>query len=158
MKNLLIIIGLLLLLGVAFYFTQKTITGGSFNMVRLSKPAKAVIKKHTFSLLVAKTENEKEIGLSGKKSLPKDSGMVFPYDPKDTPTFWMKGMQFPIDIVFVSDGKIVTLFKNAQAPFVTNENLQLYRPVQPIDNVIEINAGLSDQYGFKEGDTASITL
>lgn len=157
MKNLLIIIGLLLLLGVAFYFTQKTITGGSFSPFRLSKPAKAVIKDHTFSLLVAKTEKEKEIGLSGKKSLAKDSGMIFPYETKTTPTFWMRNMEFPIDIVFIRDGKIVTLYKDVK-PATSNQNLQLYQPTQPIDNVIEINAGLSDQYGIKEGDTVSVTL
>lgn len=157
MKNLLIIIGLLLLLGVVFYFTQNALTGNSFQPFGVGKSAKAVIKDQTFTLTVADTQKEQEIGLSEKKSLAKNNGMLFPYKTKSTPTFWMRNMDFPIDIIFISDGKIVTLYKNVK-PQASNQNLQLYKPSQPVDNVIEINAGLSDQYGFKEGDVVKITL
>ena len=69
----------------------------------------------------------------------------------------MRNMEFPIDILFISDGKIVTLYKNVKPP-ISEQNLQLYSPSAPIDNVVEINAGLSDQYGFKEGDPVTISL
>ena len=157
MKNLLIIVGLLLLLGIVFYFTQNALSGGSLSLPGFGKSTKAVIKDQTFSLTVAATEKEKEVGLSGKKSLAKNAGMLFPYTTKTTPTFWMRNMEFPIDILFISDGKIVTLYKNVKPP-ISEQNLQLYSPSTPVDNVIEINAGLSDQYGFKEGDPVTITL
>lgn len=157
MKNLIVIIGLMLLLGVVFYFTQNALTGNSLPLLGIGKSAKAVIKNQTFNLTVAKTDKQKEIGLSDKKSLAKNSGMLFPYGQKEVPTFWMRGMQFPIDIIFVSDGKIVTLYKNVKPP-TPDESLLLYKPNQPIDNVIEINSGLSDKYGFKEGDAVKITL
>ncbi|MDP3941244.1 MAG: DUF192 domain-containing protein [bacterium] len=157
MKNLLIIVGLLIILTVAFYFTQKTMNGGSISLPGFGTSSKIVIKDKTFKLLVAKTEKEKETGLSGKKSLAQDTGMLFPYEQKATPTFWMRGMQFPIDIIFINDGKIVTLYKNAKPPS-SDQNLSLYRPTQPIDNVLEINAGLSEKYGFNEGDAVQITL
>lgn len=132
-------------------------SGKTISIPGFGTSAKAVINDKTFKLLVAKTEKEKETGLSGKKSLANDTGMLFPYEQKTTPTFWMRGMLFPIDIIFVSDGKIVTLYKNVKPPSA-DQNLKLYRPTQPVDNVIEINAGLTDQYGFKEGDPVKITL
>jgi len=157
MKNLLIIVGLLLLLGIVFYFTQNALSGGSPSLPGFGKSAKAVIKDQTFTLTVAETQKEQEVGLSGKKSLAKNAGMLFPYTTKTTPTFWMRNMEFPIDILFISDGKIITLHKNVKPP-VSDQNLQLYSPSAPIDTVLEINAGLSDQYGFKEGDSVTITL
>ncbi|MBI2442931.1 MAG: DUF192 domain-containing protein [Candidatus Levybacteria bacterium] len=155
MKNLLIIVGLLILLAIAFFFTQNALTGNTLNI--FSKSAKALIGGQTFTLMVADTEREKGIGLSEKKSLAKNSGMIFPYDKKTTPTFWMRNMDFPIDILFVSDGKIVTLYKNVKPP-TGNQNLELYRPKVPIDSVIEIGGGVSDQYKVKEGDSVQVTL
>lgn len=154
-KNILIIVGLFALLMVAFFFTQRTLTGNA--LFGGSKPAKAVIGKHTFNLTAARTQKEQEIGLSNKKSLAKNSGMVFPYAKKTTPTFWMKDMKFPIDILFISDDKIVTLYQNVKPP-IPGQTLQLYSPSEPIDSVIEINAGLSKEYGIKKGDTVTLTL
>jgi uncharacterized membrane protein (UPF0127 family) len=83
--------------------------------------------------------------------------MLFLFDPKETPSFWMKDMLFPIDIIFINDGTVVTVYKNVQPP-IDGQNLPLYKPNQPIDDVLEINAGLSEQYGIKEGDSVKITL
>jgi uncharacterized protein len=157
MRNVLIIIGLLLLLGVAFFFTQNYVASNPGGLLGLNRGAKAVIGEHTFNLIVAKTESDKQVGLSDRKSLPKNTGMLFPYDSESYPVFWMKDMEFPIDILFIRDSKIVTIYKNIQPPN-TSENIKLYQPEEPSDNVLEINAGLSDEYGIKKGDSVTITL
>jgi uncharacterized membrane protein (UPF0127 family) len=158
MKNLVLIVGLLILLGLAFFISQTLVNQGPlkiFNLTRQTK-AKAIINHRTFTLIVAETDEEKRIGLSLRKSLPKDYGMLFQFEHEDFHPFWMRNMKFPIDILFIRNNKIVTIYRNVQPPQSPSDVLILYRPAEPSDKVIEINANLSDEYGFKVGD--EITL
>lgn len=140
------IIGLLLLLIVAFFFSQRFLGV-------LGTKATATIKNQTFSIDVAKTAKEKQTGLSGKTSIPTNYGMYFPFDKSDYYAFWMKQMKFPIDIIFIRDGKIVTIFQNVAVPTTNSDNLPLYQPDEPANAVLEVSAGLSQKYGFTKGDT-----
>lgn len=117
----------------------------------------ATINKHTFNLLLAKTPQEKEIGLSNKQSLPENYGMLFPFEKADYYSFWMKGMKFPIDIIYIKKGHIVTIYQGLLPPKSKEENLPTYAPKEPADTVLEINAGLSKKYGFKKNDAVNLT-
>lgn len=122
-------------------------------------PTKSVtIDGHTFLVTVASTEKDKEIGLSNISSLPKDQGMIFPFDHTDYYGFWMKNMKFPIDIIYIANKKIVTIFSNVEAPKNAAETLPIYKPSEPADTVLEINAGLSNTYHFSVGDSVSSSL
>lgn len=120
--------------------------------------SKATIGEHTFLVSVARTPEELQKGLSERNSLPKDQGMLFLFDQPGDQTFWMKGMKVPIDIIFINNDRIVSISKNAQPVEEGNTNLPLYSSAQPSDKVLEINAGLSDEYGFKVGDQVKIEL
>ena len=121
-----------------------------------SKTPTATIHNHTFKLELAKTQKEKEIGLSAKKTLEKDFGMLFPFEKPSYYSFWMKSMKFPIDIIFINNDRIVTIYKNVSPPKNPSEGLQTFAPKEPADTVLEINAGLSEKYNFKEGDIVKI--
>jgi uncharacterized membrane protein (UPF0127 family) len=140
------LIGLILLLIIAFFFTQSYF--GFF-----TTKATATVKNHIFSIDVAKTPKEKEIGLSGKTSISTDYGMYFPFEKADYYAFWMKNMKFPIDIIFLKDNKIVTIFQNVPAPTSDTDKLPLYQPDEPANAVLEITAGLSQKYSLSKGDT-----
>ncbi len=114
------------------------------------------INNYEFKLQIAKTAKEQEIGLSKYEDLSKNLGMIFPFERPDYYSFWMKQMKFPIDIIYIKDGKIVTIYKNVKPPKSGNESLLIYKPKEPANMVLEINAGLSDKYKFKEGDKISI--
>ena len=58
-------------------------------------------KKYEVSL--ATTEEEREQGLQGRKSLKDDEGMLFVYDEPQTVSFWMKDTEIPLDIIFIDD-------------------------------------------------------
>lgn len=119
-----------------------------------TKKPTATIDHHTFSIEIAQTPQQQEIGLAKYASLPKNNAMYFPFNRPDYYTFWMKGMHFPIDMLFVRNNKVVTIFSNVMAkPDYQN---YIYKPTQPSDAVLEINAGLSQQYGFQLGDTVII--
>jgi len=124
-------------------------------IISLKTPT-ATINNHTFKLEIAKTPKEKEIGLSAKKTLEKDFGLLFPFEKPGYYSFWMKSMQFPIDIIFIKNNRIVTIHKDVKPPKGLNENLSIYNSSEPADTVLEINAGLSEKYNFKENDLVEI--
>jgi len=118
--------------------------------------AKVVINNHTFYVDVAVTEKQKELGLGNRVSLPKDHGMVFPYDHPEQYTFWMKGMEFPLDMIWIRDKKIIDISKNV--PVASGAYLPAYAAKAPVDMVLEVNAGVSDTENIKIGDTVKIVL
>ena len=136
----------LVIIFIIFFMIVFTTNSGSF----LKQP-KAIIKSHSFNLLLAKTDKEKQIGLSSKKTLSQDQGMLFKFDKADYYSFWMKNMKFPIDIIFIKDGKIVTIHNKINPPAGENKALVIYQPEEPADAVLEISAGLSEKLGFKKG-------
>jgi len=114
------------------------------------------IKNQQFKLYIAKTSQEKQIGLSQKKSIPQEYGMLFPFEKPDYHSFWMKNMQFPIDIIYIKSNKIVDIFSSVQPPAKPTDNIEIIKPSEPSDTVLEINQGLSKKYSFQKGDTVII--
>lgn len=147
MNKLLIIFGIFFVLLVAFVLSQNYVQNFSFSQ----KTPKAIINNQTFNLLLAKTDKEKRIGLSEKESLPENSGMLFVFEKPDSYSFWMKEMQFPIDIIFIKDNKIVTIYTDLKPPKTQEESLPIYKPDEPADMVLEINADLARKYNLKKG-------
>jgi len=114
------------------------------------------INGHVFSLYLAETSQEQEIGLAKYKSIAKDQGMIFLFNKSDYYSFWMKDMKFPIDIIFISGNKVVDVFQ--KVPVSPNENLPVYTTRTKADKVLEINAGLTKKYGIKIGSNVKINL
>ncbi len=125
----------------------------------LGKKATATLNGQKVTLDVANTEKLRETGLSGRNNLNDNQGMLFLFDEPGIPTFWMKGMKFPIDIIFLNSNKIVTIYKNVPAPKTTTETPNTYyQPTYPSDKVIELKAGASDKYNLHQGDTINLSL
>ena len=120
--------------------------------------SKVTIDGHSFSVRVATTSAQQQQGLSGEKNLPQDQGMLFLFKTKERYAFWMKGMQFPLDIIFIKDNKIDTIIQNIKPPAGNTTNLPIYQPDHAVDKVIEINAGLAKKYNFKKNDDVKIEL
>jgi len=108
---------------------------------------------------LANDEQERKEGLSGKSSLPEDEGLLFVFNQKDVfPSFWMKEMLIPIDIVWINDGKVANIDKNLQPPAkeTSASSLKLYYPNKPIDYVLEVNAGFADKNGVEIGTEVTL--
>lgn len=120
------------------------------------KRPNVTINNETFYLYVAKTPKDREIGLSKYNNIPQNFGMIFLFDKPDFYSFWMKGMKFPIDIIFIKGDKIVTIYQNATPSKGQNEGLLRYKPKSRADKVLEINSGLSQRYNIKEGDLVKL--
>lgn len=124
------------------------------------KTPTATINDKVFKLDVAKTPEELAKGLSGREILDQDQGMLFVFEEPSIRTFWMKDMNFALDMIWVNDGKIIYISKNVQPPEEGTPDYKLsrYSSKKEVDYVLEINAGLSDALGFEVGDEISFDL
>lgn len=106
----------------------------------------------------ASNEEERRKGLSGRTSLREDGGMLFSFGQENVlPSFWMKGMLIPIDIIWIDEWEVVKIHKNVQPePEKSDSELTKYYSDGPIDNVIEVNAGFSNKNNIKVGDNVTI--
>ena len=102
---------------------------------------------------VAADTKAREQGLSGRPSLAEGRGMLFVYPDHATRTFWMKGMRFPIDIIWIDRGRVAGIERNAPVP---HGDLPLYSSQGPADDVLEVPAGWAGRHGAKAGDRVSI--
>lgn len=116
----------------------------------LAGSAQAEIGQSKINLQVVKSEKDRMKGLSGKTSLGQNDGMLFVFDAKGKYPFWMKGMKFPIDIVYINDDTVVYLVENA-APEGQAPSLTVYTPDASANFVLEVNAGMAKKLGIKKG-------
>ncbi len=157
MKTILLLLGVFILAVGIFLFTQNLLGGNGASF--FGKTATAKIKDTEIKLSVADTPKAQQKGLSGRKSLAEDRGMLFVFKTPDYYSFWMKDMKFPIDIIYLRGDKVVTIYTNVQPPkSATDTSLPVYTSEEPSDKVLEVNAGFSEKQGLKKGDTISITL
>lgn len=140
-------------------FTQKQSSinwSKYFPAVTSVQPKTVTIGGKTIQVEIANTDSSRGKGLSGRSSLPTDSGMLFIFNSKQiTPIFWMKDMIIPIDIIWISGDKIVKIDKSAPAPEAGTKDADLtkYSPGRPIDYVLEVNSGFAGTNNFKVGDS-----
>lgn len=124
-----------------------------------AKKAIATFGKQKVTLEIADSLEEQEKGLSGRKFLAENRGMIFVFERPGIQSFWMRGMNFPLDIIFLRGNKIVTIYKNVPAPASKDEiPSAYYQPTSPSDKVIELNAGMADKFDLNVGDTITLTL
>ena len=117
-----------------------------------------VVDGKLFFVDVARTEEQKAKGLDIYNTLAQNKGMLFPFNSSDYYPFWMRGMNFPIDIIYINDNQIVDIFDNLPNPKTEDEFPITVKPTAKANYVLEINAGLSRKYNFKKGDIVKIHL
>jgi uncharacterized membrane protein (UPF0127 family) len=104
------------------------------------------------SVEIAVTDAEKAQGLMFRESMPKNAGMVFPFEGLELRPFWMKNCHFPLDLVYATkDGTVVEVVKALPpcppdpAPCLSTA------PKEKSDTVLEVNAGVADAAGAVPG-------
>jgi len=69
---------------------------------------KIEIADKQYTVELAETLGQREIGLQGRKELEKNEGMLFLFDGEEDLEFWMKDTFIPLDIIFISEDLEVT--------------------------------------------------
>ncbi|MDB5194296.1 MAG: hypothetical protein JWN50_310 [Parcubacteria group bacterium] len=102
---------------------------------------------------ISDTPALREQGLSGRNALAKDSGMLFVFQTPTQPGFWMKDMNFSLDIVWISSEKKIIGVEKSLSP---DTYPKTFYPPGDILYVLELPAGYFDAHRFKIGDSVSI--
>jgi uncharacterized membrane protein (UPF0127 family) len=107
---------------------------------------------------VADSPEEQTKGLSGRDELGADEGMLFELPGMSTQTIWMRGMKFPLDIVWIARDRVVDVTARVPAPEpgTADSQLPVYRPRDPVDQILEVNAGWASDHGVRRGDTVAV--
>ena len=103
---------------------------------------------HTkISVEIADSYSKRKKGLMNRKKLASNSGMLFIYDFPQRANFWMKNTSIPLDIAFADrTGRVVRLVSHT-IPF----DVKLIEGGENIQYVLEINAGMSNEFNLFEG-------
>jgi uncharacterized protein len=105
------------------------------------------IKDREILVEVAKTVEERAVGLMGRTSLGKEEGMFFIFEDEGIHGFWMKNTLLPLSIAFIDrEGKIIWI---ADMQPLT---LSTHNPPGPVLYALEMNKGWFAKNGIKVGD------
>ncbi|MCA9327149.1 DUF192 domain-containing protein [Candidatus Saccharibacteria bacterium] len=104
----------------------------------------------TYKLDIGSTDAEQEQGLGGRDSMDTDKGMIFVFEKPAVECFWMKDMQFPLDIIWLNELKRVVHIEANVSPDTYPKQ---YCPSEQARYVIELNAGEAARSGIKTNQT-----
>lgn len=88
-------------------------------------------------LEVADDEQEREIGLMGRTSVPPGTGMLFRFPGPTTDRFYMFRTLVPLVVVFVRDGTVVGSAQMAPCREQQPQACPTYGPGVPYDTAVE---------------------
>lgn len=86
-------------------------------------------------------------GLSGRPSLPEDNGLMFVFLSPGQQCFWMKDMQFPLDIIWLTPEKVVAHIEPNVSP---DSYPQTFCPTVYAQYVLEVNAGVAGKLNIQK--------
>jgi uncharacterized membrane protein (UPF0127 family) len=89
------------------------------------------------------------LGLGQRPGLPEGQGMLFVMPRMEVQTFCMRGMRFPLDLIWLRQGQVAGLARNIAPDYPG----VMVSPV-PVNYVLEVPAGFCDRHGIKVGDPA----
>ncbi len=106
----------------------------------------------TFSAEIADTFSLRESGLSNRASIASDKAMLFIFETDDNHLFWMKDMNFAIDMIWLDSNKKVVHIAKKAAP---ESYPQTFGQSKNSRYVIEVKSGIADSIGLQVGDIVS---
>ncbi len=87
------------------------------------------------------------LGLSHRSDLPEGTGMLFVMPAAEIQNFCMRGMRFPLDFLWITDGRVAGLEAQVAADFPGT----ISSPV-PVQYVLEVPAGFIRRHGVRLHD------
>lgn len=121
---------------------------------KFSDRERRIIKvgEHQLEVEVVSSAESTAQGLSGRESIGAD-GMLFVFPEKRVHRFWMPDMQFDLDMVWISDGKVVGVTAHVPKPRENQVSLPTYSSEVPVNRVLELPAGKAKELSIEPGTT-----
>jgi uncharacterized membrane protein (UPF0127 family) len=118
-----------------------------------SATAVLIAGERRYELEVATSAAQQQLGLGGRASLPATRGMLFVFSSSAEHCFWMKGMQFALDIIWLkADDKVVSV----EAHLLPKSYPSAYCAVS--EDVVELNAGQAQAAGIAVGRAVKLDM
>lgn len=131
----------ILLMAVSWHITKHVYS------IHGNRIEKVTMKNNIFYAEVVSTDEKMQKGLGGRKDMCEYCAMLFVFKEPGRYGFWMKGMNFPIDIIWIRKGRVVHIEKN-----ISEKSSRTFVSENAADAAMEINTGLSDKLDLKIGD------
>lgn len=112
--------------------------------------------QRVFHADVAEKDWTRQRGLAGRKGLDPGQAMLFKFETDDLWGIWMKGMKFPIDIIWINKDDHVVHIEHSIEP--DGEPHEEYRPPVPARYVLEVAAGEARQANIQVGSTVKFDV
>ncbi len=108
---------------------------------------------------IADTGALRQRGLGYRDGLLPGTSMLFVFDGPSVHSFWMKGMRFCLDIVWIEEGTIVGAAESV-CPMegVSDADLPRYQSPGPVTYVLEVPAGWLSKHGYSAGESVDIAF
>ena len=144
-RNIFFILVVIVFLVIEFFLIKNNSPKNvEVNQIHFVKIAGKILKVD-----LALTLEEQEQGLSGRNKLREDESMLFVFDYINKHPFWMKDMNFAIDIIWIGENlRVVYIKKNAQPESYP----ETFLPKQDAKYVLEVLSQFSEKNNLKEGD------
>jgi uncharacterized membrane protein (UPF0127 family) len=108
---------------------------------------RVTVGKVTVQAEAVRTPERLYLGLSYRTELPEGRGMLFFMPNQEVQTFCMRGMRLPLDLIWISAGRVAGITRNVPPTFPG----ELTSPA-PVNQVLEVPGGFADRHGIKAGD------
>ena len=155
-RRRLVLVGVCLLVAVAFAAIYARIDASHHpGGVGTYQTARLKLGDKTIYMDIADNPDKMHLGLGGRRSLAADRGMIFIYGDSGQRCFWMKDMEFPIDILWLDAQKKVGHIEKSLDP---DTYPQSYCPDVATRYVVELQSGVSQAAGIKSGDSLEFEL
>ena len=136
---------------ISFWFVPFFIS--NFSFAKVQDYAHAIVTTSTgkeISVEVADTVEKRSLGLGKRSGLENGWGMLFVFEKRKQHGFWMKDMQFPLDIIWLDNHRIVHILRNVQPAKSGIIPLVMTPPVSG-NFVLEIDSGRADELKLQVG-------
>lgn len=109
------------------------------------------------SVEYAETPEKQANGLMNRKSLGRNSGMLFIFPDEKIRDFWMKNTLIPLDIMFIDTGGRINEIATMEPCPLDAKFCPSYVSKNPARFAIEVNAGFTVKNHIVEGDILEIS-
>ena len=135
------------------YFWFVPFFGSNFAFAEVQDYAHAIVTTSTgkkISVEVADTVEKRSLGLGKRSGLGNGWGMLFVFEKRKQHGFWMKDMEFPLDIIWLDNHRIAYILRNVQ-PAKSGVIPPVMTPPVAGNFVLEIDAGRADELKLQVG-------
>lgn len=146
-------LGLLFLLVGLLYFASffyHTEPAEKVSPERNTETAIVSVGDTILNVAISDTDKERSRGLSGHKTLLLNEGMLFVFERPSRYGFWMKDMNFPIDIAWIDENKKIIYIEENVLP---ESFPKIFQPPASALYVLEVSSDFIFTNKIKIGDS-----